>query len=216
MSTLGDAVPGGGSDELYTGESSDSVLSMQYYRDKARQFQVIMNQLDASQVAAQSAIEADIDASLTDDLSRMLAEFDAKRFLIRTTAEAINLGAEAVNAMGGRFPQLSIPSGLGFLPILPFAAIAAIGTAAGLIVWGNTWITGVNDRLRLAQQFEAVADPDKRAALASSLAMSDSARLAAESSPLSSVASMIKWGALAFGAFLLWRAYSASNSGAGG
>lgn len=203
-------------DATYTGEVSTSPLSLDYYRDKARQFQVTLNALDQGYASAWNAIDADIDSELTSDLSDMVSEFDAKRALLTGTARAINLGAEAINAVGGRFPVLSIPSGLGLLPALPLAAVAAIATAATLIVWGNQWLSGVNERLRRAQLIaeQRQIDPAKAAALIDSLAASDAAVAASSESPLSSIAGMVKWAALGFGAFLVFRAWRDSR-GAG-
>lgn len=209
MNALGDAIPGGNTDVLYSGETGESVFSMQYYRDKAREFQSILNQLDAGQWAAQLALAANIDDELTADLQAMLDEFYAKRGLYKATAEAINMGAAAINSAGGRFPQLSIPSGLGLIPLLPAVAVGAIATAATLIAWGVTWLQGLNQRLARAQVLDAVRnDPEKAAALASAMAASDNALAAASESPLTSIAGIVKWGALAFGAYLVWRAYS--------
>lgn len=202
-------------DATYAGVQSTSPLSMDYYRDKARQFQVTLNALDQGYAAAMNAIDADIDDDLSIDLFDLTQEFDGKRALLVGTARAINLGAEAINAVGGRFPQLSIPSGLGLLPALPLAAVAAIATAATLIVWGNTWLQGVNERLRRAQLIaeQKGIDPAKASALVDSLAASDAAVAASETSPLSSIAGMVKWAAIGFGAFLVFQAWKGSRSG---
>lgn len=209
MQTLGDAIPGGNTDLLYSGETGESVFSMQYFRNKANEFQTILNQMDAGQWAVQLALAANIDDELTADLQTLLDEFYAKRSLYKGTAEAINMGAAAINAAGGRFPQLSIPSGLGLAPLLPAVAIGAIATAATLITWGLSWLSQVRDRLGRAQLLDAVkSDPEKAAALAEAMARSDMALAAASESPLSSVAGIVKWGAIGLGAYLLWRAYS--------
>lgn len=202
-------------DATYAGVQSTSPLSMDYYRDKARQFQVTLNALDQGYAAAMNAIDADIDDDLSIDLFDLTQEFDGKRALLVGTARAINLGAEAINAVGGRFPQLSIPSGLGLLPALPLAAVAAIATAATLIVWGNTWLQGVNERLRRAQLIaeQKGIDPAKASALVDSLAASDAAVAASETSPLSSIAGMVKWAAIGFGAFLVFQAWKGSRGG---
>lgn len=199
------------SDVTYTGtpdtSEGSSVLSMDYYRNKAREFQQVLNALDAGMSSAEQLIAADISPELTSDLTAMLNEADAKRFLLRATAEAINAGAAVINAAGGRFPELSIPTGLGFLPALPVAAIAAIATAATLIAWGVSWLDGLNERLRNEQLLGAIDDPAKRSALASSLAQTAAAASAAKSSPLGDLAGIVKWGALAFGAWLVYRAF---------
>jgi hypothetical protein len=208
---IGDAIPGGNTDVLYTGETGESAWTLQYYRNKANEFQSILNNLDLSAQAAVNAINAEIDDSLTADLQAMMDEFDGKRTLLRVTAETINAGAAVINAAGGRFPELSIPTGLGVAFVLPIAAAAAIGTAAVLIAWGVTWINGVNDRLKSAQLLSSVTDPDKRASLAASMQASDAARAAA-TSPLASIANIVKWGAIGYGIYLLWQAFGGKDS----
>lgn len=201
-------------DVTYGGASpTPGMLSLDYYRDKARQFQVTLNALDQGYAAAMNAIDADIDDELSIDLWDMTQTFDAKRSLLTGTARAINLGAEAINAVGGRFPVLSIPSGLGLLPALPLAAVAAIATAATLIVWGNEWLSGVNERLRRAQLIaeQRQIDPAKASALIDSIAASDASVAASSQSPLSSIASTAKWVALGVGAFLIWQAWRDSR-----
>ena len=123
------------------------------------------------------------------------------------TAEAINAGAAAINALGGRFPSLSIPGTLGLPPlIVPAAMVAAVGTAAALIVWGSQWVQGVNDRLKRAQIIDA-ATPEQRASIVAAMAESDNAVSVAGSSMLASLAPTVKWVAIGIGAFLLYRAY---------
>jgi hypothetical protein len=119
----------------------------------------------------------------------------------------LNLGAAAINAAGGRLPQLSIPGTLGALPLaLPFAAVAAVGTAATLMVWGREWLRGVNDRLKTAQLLEAQENPQAAAALARGIVESDAAVAIAEGSTLGAFAGVLKWAAIGVGAFMLYRA----------
>jgi len=196
-------------DESYVGEQSTSVFSMDYYRNKAREFQDMLNHVDQAAQAAQSAIDADIDPDLSSGLQNMLNEFAMRKFTFRAAAEGINAGAALINSAGGRMPQLSVPSGLGIAPIvLPAAAIAAFGVAAALIVWGSQWIAGVNARLRDAQLLENVTDPTKRAALASAIAQGEAAAALANESPLSSIAGIVKWAAIAIAAWMAYRALS--------
>lgn len=170
--SLGDAIPGGDSDALYTGDYTPSnPLSLDYYREKARQFQQTLNDLDAAARNAQALIDADIDPSLTADLQSMLDDYSSRVGVMKATAEAINAGAAVVNAAGGRFPELSIPTGLGFFPVLPVAAVAAIATAAVLIAWGVKWLDGYNQRIALAQLTPGLSD-DQRSVLAQSLVQS--------------------------------------------
>lgn len=215
-SMLGDVGPH--DDAAYTGDVSTSAFSLDYYREKAREFQVTLQALDMSAAAAQRVVDAYgdvtadgvevVDDDLIIDMLGFLQEFDNKKTLLRGTAEAINLAAAGINGIGGRFPQLSVPSGLGLVPFLaPVALVAAIGTAAALVVWGAQWMNGLNDRLKTAVYINAIEDPLKKAALVQALAASDAAITQSSGTGLSNVASVFKWGAIAVGAFLAYRVW---------
>ncbi len=199
------------SDASYEGEQGTSVFSLDYYRNKARQFQDMLNQVDGAATAARVALAAGADPDLERDLVDMLREFDAKKSTMRMTAEAINAAAAVINSAGGRFPQLSIPTGLGALPlVLPAAGIAAIAVAATLITWGVTWIDGVKQRLLYAQ-LTAKGTPEQQAELARALAMAEAASRASDESPLASIAGIAKWGAIAVLGWMAWRAWQESR-----
>lgn len=199
-------------DASYEGEQSTSLFSMDYYRDKARQFQAILNEVDATAQAAREAVDADLDPELTQGLLADLAQFDAKKAMFRAAAEGINAGAAIINSAGGRFPSLSIPTGLGALPfVIPAAAVAAIAVAATLITWGVSWIDGVKQRMLYAQAMGTLP-PDKQAQLAELIVRADASQRASDESPLASVAGIIKWGALGLGAYLLWNAYTGKGA----
>lgn len=192
---------------------SGSMLSLDYYRNKAREFQVILNQVDETARAAGIAIASGVDDDLTADLSGLLAEFDAKKALFRLTAEGINAAAAVINSAGGRFPSLSIPAGLGFAPfVIPAAGIAAIATAATLITWGVQWIQGVNERMLYAQ-LTGKGTPQQQAELARALALGKQAEQAAQASPLTSIATVVKWGAIGVGLWLAYRAWQGRSRG---
>lgn len=201
--------------DAYTGNvayedtsDSDSVFSMDYYRSKAREFQTILNQVDETARAANIAIASGIDPELTRDLVGALQEFDAKKTAFRMAAEGINAAAAVINSAGGRFPSLSIPSGLGFAPVaIPAAGLIALATAATLITWGLSWIDGVRERLRVAQLL-GVGTPQQQAELARALATAEAAQLASSESPLASIAGVVKWGALGLAAWLAYQAWS--------
>lgn len=201
-------------DELYSNETGDSVFSMQYYRDKAREFQSIMQQVDAAARAAQAIIDEEIDPELSADLIAMLADYDSRKMLFRGAAEGINAGAAIINSVGGRFPQLSIPSGFagfGALPlVIPAATIAAVGIAASLIAWGAIWVSGIVDRMR-REQLLGRGTPAQQAALARELALADSALAATSESPLASISGIVKWGAIAVLGWMAWQAFQRSK-----
>jgi hypothetical protein len=189
--------------------AATSPFAMDYYRNKAREFQELIIALDRSYWAASGALGTGaLDATTAAALEAALSDYESRRTTLRVTAEAINAGAAAINALGGRFPQLSIPGTLGLPPLVaPAALVAAIGTAAALIVWGSQWMSGVNDRLRRAQVIDA-ATPEQRARIVEAMADSDNAVSVASGSFLASLAPTAKWIAIGIGAFLLYRAYS--------
>lgn len=191
-----------------TPPDATSPFAMDYYRNKAREFQVTLDALDRAYWAASGALGTGaLDDTTAAALEAALADYESKRTSLRVTAEAINAGAAAINALGGRFPSLSIPGTLGLPPlIVPAAMVAAVGTAAALIVWGSQWVQGVNDRLRRAQIIDA-ATPEQRASIVAAMAESDNAVSVASSSMLASLAPTVKWLAIGVGAFLLYRAY---------
>ena len=215
MRNLGEVwIPGQDSDEGYTGETGGGI---QYVRNKAREFQMTLNAVDETsrilenalaELMIDSATGANVDPTLIDDLTAYLEEYESKKTVFRTTAEAINLAASGINALGGRFPELSIPSGLAAPIVIPFALVAAVGVAAGLILWGNTWIQGVSERMKISVQAGLISDPVKRDAFVMRIAEIDAQAAAASGSGLSNVAGVVKWGAIAFGAFLAFKAFT--------
>jgi len=189
--------------------AATSPFAMDYYRQKAAEFQTTLDALDRTYWAASGALGTGaLDATTAAALEAALSDYESRRTALRVTAEAINAGAAAINALGGRFPQLSIPGTLGLPPLVaPAALVAAIGTAAALIVWGSQWLSGVNDRLRRAQVIDA-ATPEQRARIVEAMAESDNAISVASSSFLASLAPTVKWVAIGIGAYLIYRAYT--------
>lgn len=219
--------PGVDPEESYTGDSGSSMTGIQYYRNKAREFQEVLNAVDiASGSLAASIYELDAysvaqaatgqDPTATEmldaELYSLLDEYESKKTVFRATAEAINLGASGINALGGRFPELSIPTGLGAPIIVPVAMIAAIGVAAGLIVWGNTWLSSVGDRMEIAVQAGLISDPVARDAFVARIGEIKAQAAAASGSGLSNIASMVKWGAIGLGLLLAYQAFQSHQA----
>lgn len=193
-----------------TAEQS-SPLSLDYARAKAREFQALLNALDRGYQASVTALEIGaLTPEATAEIVAGMDEYDSKRAWVRRAAEAINLAAEAINSMGGRFPVLSVPQTLQALPalIVPAAYAGAFGLAAAAVLWGRDWLRGNNERLARAQLLESLP-PEKRAQLAQAIAQSDAAIREAESSTIAAIAPAVKWiaiGALAFFAYRAWQA----------
>lgn len=176
-------------DASYTGEVDPSSFSVQYWRDKATEFQRVLNAVDETARTAADFMAVTNDQGAIEALSSALSEYEMQKTALRIAAEGINLGASAINAAGGRFPSLSIPQGLGILPLaLPAAAIAAFAAAATLIAWGVKWIEGVNERMRYAALMQG-NDPE----ITRILARGEAAQLAAQQSPITAISGAVKW-----------------------
>jgi hypothetical protein len=196
-----------------------SLMSLDYWQQKAADFQSTLNALDSGWNAANIALNSpdllSADPTLADDLRVWLADFDSKKSALRLTAEAINGGAQMVNSLGGTFQKLNIPGTLGFAPVaLPLAAVGAFAVAATLIAWGVAALRGLNERLGRAQLLGALP-PDGAAALAQSMAASDSALAQAEGTSFSTIATYVKWGGIALALFVAYRALGGSKMLAG-
>lgn len=208
---LGDA--GASNDDAsYEGApaSSESASSwtLDYYRNKAREFQVSMNALDSAWHAANNSLLLGVDEATAEYIVAWLAEFDSKRWQARTIAEGMNLAAQVVNASGGRFPVLSVPGTLGIPALaIPAASLAAFAAAAAIITWGAQMVSGLNDRLRTAQLLDAQATPEARGALAAEVARTEAARQELFSSGIGALAPLLKWGAIAAVCYVGWRFY---------
>ena len=189
-------------------DANAPAYTLDYYRNKAAQFQQILNALDTSYKAASAALESNAtDMDTAEYLSQWIADFLEKRDQFRYAAEGINAAAAGINSVGGRFPIMSIPQTLGIAPILvPAALISLVGVIAALVVWGNNAINGLNDRLKRAQLLEN-ASPQQKAQLVSALADSDTAVAQSQASALSSIAPIVKYGALALAAWLGYKAW---------
>jgi hypothetical protein len=183
-------------------------FQLDYYRNKVVEFQNVLNQLDASAIEAMSLIDEDVDPDLTADLQNYLYQYDQKKSSFRTAAEALNFAINGANQIGANFPTLKMPTTLGFVPLAAGAAIAgALAVAAALIVWGREWIAGLNDRLKTSMVLDKITDPKKRDSVAESIAKIDAAQKAADSSPLSSIANIVKWAGIAAVAYFALTAY---------
>ena len=181
-----------------------------YFRDKALEFQQIINALDATSREVDMLIGALPESTLLDELVVQKAELEGKKGQIKLVAEAVNFAANGLNQLGANLPTVNIPQTLGAVPlVVAGAGAAAVAAAAAIIVWGKAWIDGINQRLRNAQLLESVPEAD-RAKVAEAVLKTDVALAQANESPLASVAGIVKWiaiGAVAFFAYQAWTQY---------
>ena len=188
--------------------ATNAPVALSYYQQKIVEFQNLLNGMDAAAQAAQSALWDDIDPQLSKDLQAYLDDFDSKKWEFRAAAEALNLAINGANLVGGDFPNITVPSTLGVVPLVAAGVIAAaVATAAALIVWGNTWLQGLNQRLRDKELLASVTDPVKRDKLIQTQMEVEAAAVEASASPLSSISNIVKWLAIGAVAYFAFSAY---------
>ena len=182
-----------------------------YFRDKALEFQQIINALDATAQQVDMLIGALPESAMLDELVQQFDELQAKKGQIKLVAEAVNFAASGANALGANLPTINIPQGLGAAPlVIAGAGAAAIAAAAAVIIWGKAWIDGINQRLRDKQLIESVPEAN-RPQVAEAILKTDVALAQANESPLASIAGVVKWvaiGAVAFFAYQAWTQYN--------
>lgn len=194
-------------------EPDNSAFSLDYYRNKAREFQETLNAVDMTYSSINELLSASISDDLRNDLNLALNEFESKRAQFRLTAEAINAGAAIINSLGGRFPVLSVPGNLGLPIAVPVGVIAAVGVAASLALWGSQWISGINERLKMQLAIDAQNTPEAKAAIAKSIVDTDNALRQSDSSIWSTLGGSLKWIGLGVVAYFAWREYQNSQRG---
>ncbi|MGV0999697.1 MAG: hypothetical protein ACOYBQ_10255 [Fluviibacter sp.] len=212
MASLGD---GGGlpnNDMLYTGDNSTSPISMDYYRQKALEFQQVLIGLDQAYAAANVAFDAAVSDEVSAWLLDWMDQYESRKTTLKITAEAINAGAAIVNSAGGRLPQLSIPGSLGMAPlVIPAASLTAIAVAAALAYWAVDATRALADYLKRAQAIAAQDTPEKAAAVALAGAQADNAVASMNGSIFGIAGNAIKWVAIAALGWFAFQAYSNSK-----
>jgi hypothetical protein len=193
-------------------------LSLDYYRQKVQEFQQVFNSLDETM---RNLYEVGTIAYAAGD-SQMIAEYEnlysqaeSKLATFRGTAEAINMASQGINSAGVQFPAVQVPFGLGVLPAVPLAAAAAaIAVAVQLIVWAKEFWRTVRELIQRAQYMrviEMLPEGDRAAALETFRKTEVQAQIAesqANASPVNAIATIGKWGAVAFIGFLAYKAWS--------
>lgn len=206
METFGDA---GTPNENYDGAPTNpSPVSLDYYRNKVREFQETLNGIDAAYRAG-----AEIYSIASDEeLGALLAEYESRKDSIRGVAETINLGASVINSMGGRMPVLSVPGTLGLAPfVLPAAAIAAIASAAYFVDWGRYWTQALATSTRNIALMMAESAPE-RARILELSQQAERTALETSASPAAALTTVVKWGAIAGAAFLAWKYWQSTRA----
>jgi hypothetical protein len=187
-------------------EQPASPLSVDYYRQKVVEFQALLNNLQGAQEAVIGLIDYG-PVEIRSELTALLDELDGKIGRYRQVAEALNFGINGINKVGANFPKLSIPAGLGVAPLVVAGGIgAAVAVAAALIVWGYAWIQKAQVLARQAQLYGYLT-PEQKAIVAQKAIEIEQAAQASESSPLTSVATIVKWAGIVAVAYFAYQAF---------
>ena len=198
----------GAAEAGYGFTGTNSPVSLSYYQQKIVEFQNVLNGMDRAYNAASDLYLNNVDTPLGNDLKKYLDDFDSKKWEFRATAEALNLAINGANFVGGNFQNITVPSTLGVAPLVAAGVIAAaVATAAALIYWGNTWLQGLNQRLRDQELLAQVTDPAKRDAIIQTQMEVEQAAAEASASPLSSISNIVKWLAIGAVAYFAFNAY---------
>lgn len=208
--------------EVYDPDSISRFGSLDFYRDKIREFQVSLNELDnvAREVAAYAALP--LPPAQYAEAFDWLADYEQRRRTAVLAADAINTAANTANALGVRMPVLSIPQGLQGVGLAP-AALAAIAAA----VAGGAWFLGYAvEKIMAARAMIEVAQSNadiigsipesQRAQVATELARAQSNIAAAQAraeNPIASAANLVKWIALATAGFFAFKVYQQMRAG---
>jgi len=201
--------------------SDPSILSLDYYRQKATEFQVALNSLDEVGRALYIAERAaSCEAAMADEWSDLIGMFQTKRNQFVLAADAINLAGNTLNSAGVRFPVLSYGANLGALPALALPAVAvAVAAAASLIVFGKEFAATVRDALKRWQYSDAFEQltPEEKADMLRDLIEADArvttAQTTSGAGSLESIAGAVKWVAIGVGIFAVFRMYKDSQRG---
>lgn len=204
---LGDAGTGN-TDDTYTGEVSPSPVSFDYVRGKIREFQTVLNALDASYNAGLYTWNLDdqSDARLDD----LLRDYESNSTQIKATAEALNMGADLVNAAGGRLPVLSIPQTLGLGPmagiVVPAAVVTALAAVAGWVSYSVGYASAMSEAIDAVRA--KLGDHPRAGEVVAQLEKARAAQVAITTPGISQIAGGVKLLSVAALAFMLWKVLS--------
>ena len=194
-------------DYHYTGEDGSSAWTLQYYRNKISEFQGALVGFDQAYNACKNLLTSGaIEGTwLQIECDAFMILYDQKRLELRTLVETINAASAVVNAVGGRMPVLSAPSGLGN-PL----ALGALAGAIAAAIWAIDWIRGaVSEIMMKVNEYDTLAQipEEQRAQVAVARTQLAEAKAKAES-PLSSVSKIIMWSAIGVAAFFAFQLLS--------
>lgn len=197
------------SGECYETGSISRFASLDYYRDKIREFQVTLNELAKTKESLSTLATLPLPPAEAAEIVEWFTQYEEKRGTVLATAEAVNMASQAANAIGVRMPVLSIPQTLNAPPLMIAGIAAAVATAAALTAWA---IDRIADARAIANRIALIdaLTPDERAEAVKreqEIALAQANAL----NPVSAVANAIKWvavGVAALFAYRAWREFS--------
>lgn len=194
-------------DLSYTGDDGGP-LSLDFARNKVREFQATMNAVSEVEQSLRETLAVAVfdesTADIADDIQLALEDFNSRRGQWQTAVSSINSASQALDAIGVRMPSVSAPGGLGFVQI-PISIAALIAGAAVLIAWGIAWMQTAKS-IQLGA-LDRISDPAKRDQIAGQIATTDNALISAQN-PVSQIAGMAKWVVILGLAWLGYKTFS--------
>lgn len=158
--------------DLY--DTGASPFSEQYYRDKIAKYQDALIGLDIAVDAAWDLVADGAGDEVTQNIYDWLGEVDALKAQLKTTAQALNLGAEAANAIGLDLPSIEVPRGLALVPLtLPIVTIAAVAVAVSLTASIFKLINTIGDYQVRKLSIESATPENRQAVIMAGLKIDD-------------------------------------------
>lgn len=184
----------------YEGVSADpSIFSLDYYRNKVREFQDSLNRTASIAETFRSVPFYGVDEATFEAIQSWLRDYDMRRTWLIETAEGVNLLAQGANAVGIRFPVISPPRGLNALPpLLAVAGIAALTAIVAVVEWSAVMQAEAKN---IAEQARIIGTlpQDQQAALLQGL--QNVQTVASQGSISATIANAVKWIAIGAGVF---------------
>ena len=176
---------------------------LSYIEQKVAEFQATLNNVDdTASMLDQLYVDCEDDEMLA-RIGDQIDAYESRKTAFRFAAEAFNAAAYAVNAAGGKLPMVEIPPGLGLLPVVPLAYMAAITGAVILIDWAHNWIT-VSYNLAV-EAAKTISDPAKRDAQLANI--SNTAAKQQSTGGIGSIATAVKWVGIGLLAYVAWQTF---------
>jgi hypothetical protein len=165
-----------------------------YFQGKINEFQSTLDAVDATAFSLSNLLGSGIATDQQAAIQTQLDEYAGRKAAFKFAAESFNAVSGMVNAAGGNMASVTIPTGLGFAPlVLPVAVGVAVAGAAVLVAWAAGWMDQSNS---LAMAALATIPPGA-AHDAAAAQIVNAASAATGTSALGSVANIVKYVAIA-------------------